>query len=79
MCPGGGPPPTPAYDACLHEEMWTRHPILLDALAGLQAPGGTVTAILVGVVPADASCCFRRELADQYAPRPVAPPGSCAR
>ncbi len=36
VCPGGGPPPTPVYYDCLSEQTWTRHPIWLDALHGLQ-------------------------------------------
>ena len=50
VCPGGGPPPTPEYYACLREEMWTRHPILLDALGGLATPGGAITTIFVALV-----------------------------
>jgi hypothetical protein len=63
VCPGGGPPPTPAYYDCLHEQMWTRHPILLDALAGLETVGGVATAFLVSVVVVGCLVRFRRETA----------------
>ena len=63
VCPGGGPPPTPAYYDCLREEMWTRHPIMLDAISGVAEPGGVVTTLLVTSVVVGCLLRFRREAA----------------
>ena len=63
-CPGGGPPPTPAYYECLHEEMWTRHPIWLDSLSGLTTSAGAATAVAVSLVIVGCLVLFRREVAD---------------
>ena len=65
VCPGGGPPPTPAYYDCLREEMWTRHPIWLDALSGLRAPKGVGTAAAAASVVVGCLVLFRREAADR--------------
>ena len=65
VCPGGGPPPTPAYYDCLHEQMWTRHPIWLDALSGLTSPKAMVTALSVAIVSVGSLALFRREAADR--------------
>jgi hypothetical protein len=62
-CPGGGPPPTPAYYDCLGEQMWTRHPIWLDALAGLRTTGGVVTG---AAVAATSLVLFRREVRQRF-------------
>ncbi len=35
------------YYACLHEQMWTRHPMLLDAVPGLKTTTGAVTSVAV--------------------------------
>lgn len=64
VCPGGGPPPTPAYYDCLREQMWTRHPIVLDALDGLGTPQGAATAIALAFVVVGALLHFRREAMD---------------
>ena len=80
-CPGGGPPPTPEYYDCLGERMWTRHPILLDALGGVGTPGGIVTVALVTLVVVGCLVRFRGEAAERLS-RPrgrSAPPGSSAR
>ena len=61
VCPGGGPPPTPEYYGCLREQMWTRHPILLDALGGVATPGGAVTLALVTLVVVGCLVRFRGE------------------
>ena len=76
-CPGGGPPPTQEYYDCLSERMWTRHPILLDALGGIVTPGGAVTIALVTLVVVGCLVRFRSEAADaaQYAPRPLSTAG----
>jgi hypothetical protein len=63
VCPGGGPPPTPAYYDCLREEMWTRHPIWLDALSGLRSTAGLATAVAVASVSVGCLVLFRREAA----------------
>ncbi len=80
-CPGGGPPPTPEYYDCLGERMWTRHPILLDALGGVGTPGGIVTVALVTLVVVGCLLRFRGEAAERLStPRGrSAPPGSSAR
>ena len=62
-CPGGGPPPTPEYYDCLSERMWTRHPILLDALGGAGTPGGAITVALVTLVVVGCLLRFRGEAA----------------
>ena len=80
-CPGGGPPPTPEYYDCLRERMWTRHPIMLDALGGVGTPGGIVTVALVTLVVVGCLVRFRGEAAERLS-RPrgrSAPPGSSAR
>ncbi len=64
-CPGGGPPPTPEYYACLSERMWTRHPILLDALGGVATAGGALTAVLVALVVVGCLLRFRGEAAER--------------
>jgi hypothetical protein len=64
-CPGGGPPPTQEYYDCLSERMWTRHPILLDALGGIVTPGGAVTVALVTLVAVGCLVRFRSEAADR--------------
>ena len=64
-CPGGGPPPTPEYYDCLGERMWTRHPILLDALGGVGTPGGVVTVALVTLVVVGCLVRFRGEAAER--------------
>jgi hypothetical protein len=64
VCPGGGPPPTPAYYDCLHEEMWSRHPIWLDSLAGLPTLGGVATSVAVTLVVVGSLVLFRRALRD---------------
>ena len=71
VCPGGGPPPTPAYYDCLHEEMWTRHPILLDALSGVASAGGVVTTGLVTLVAVGCLVRFRSEAAAVVSTRRV--------
>ena len=40
-------PDSPGYYACLHEQMWTRKPILVDALSGLTTGGGLLTMLAV--------------------------------
>jgi hypothetical protein len=35
------------YYECVHEQVWLRHPILLQAMPGLRTPGGALTAIMV--------------------------------
>lgn len=60
VCPGGGPPPTPAYYACLREELWTRHPIWLDALEGLKTFGGLATALGVAAAVLGSLALLRR-------------------
>ena len=62
VCPGGGPPPTPEYYACLHEEMWTRPPIWLDALAGLRRLEGVATLAAVVLVAVGSLAALRREV-----------------
>jgi hypothetical protein len=42
-----GPPGSDAYYACLRETMWSRRPIVNDALRGLGEPGGAATAVAV--------------------------------
>jgi hypothetical protein len=64
VCPGGGPPPTPAYYACLHEEMWLRHPIWLDSLSGLATGAGAATVVAVTLVVVGCLVQLRRELLD---------------
>jgi hypothetical protein len=64
-CPGGGPPPTQEYYDCLSERMWTRHPILLDALGGVGTPGGAVTIALVTLVVVGCLVRFRSEAAER--------------
>jgi hypothetical protein len=61
VCFGGGPPPTPAYYDCLHEQMWLRQPIWLDALAGLKRPEGALTLTAVMLVAVGSLAAFRRE------------------
>jgi hypothetical protein len=61
VCPGGGPPPTPGYYDCLHEQMWARHPILLDALAGLTRLEGVGTAFALSAVVVGSLALFRRD------------------
>ncbi len=61
VCPGGGPPPTPAYYECLHELMWERRPIWLDALPGLGGAGGIGTALLVVLVVVGCLVLLRRD------------------
>jgi hypothetical protein len=81
VCPGGGPPPTPAYYDCLREEMWTRHPILLDALSGVATAGGVVTTGLVTLVAVGCLARFRDEagaVAVSTRRGPSAPRGSSA-
>jgi hypothetical protein len=65
VCPGGGPPPTPEYYDCLSERMWTRHPILLDALGGVGTPGGVLTVALVTLVVVGCLLRFRGEAAER--------------
>jgi hypothetical protein len=60
-CPGGGPPPTPEYYDCLSERMWTRDPILVDALGGVGTAGGAVMAVLVTAVVVGCLVRFRSE------------------
>ena len=60
VCPGGGPPPTPAYYDCLREEMWTRHPIWLDSLSGLRTTGAA-TAVAVALVVVGCLALLRRD------------------
>lgn len=38
-----GPPGSSDYYACMRETMWSRRPIVNDALRGLAEPGGAVT------------------------------------
>ena len=64
-CPGGGPPPTPEYYDCLSERMWTRHPILIDALGGAGTAGGAVTVALVTLVVVGCLVRFRSEAAER--------------
>ena len=61
VCPGGGPPPTPAYYECLHELMWERRPIWLEALPGLGGAGGIGTALLVVLVVVGCLVLLRRD------------------
>ena len=61
VCPGGGPPPTEAYYACLREELWERRPIGLDALEGLRTVAGVATAFAVAVTVAGCVALLRRE------------------
>jgi hypothetical protein len=42
-----GQPGSSDYYACMHETMWSRRPIVNDALRGLAEPGGAVTAVAV--------------------------------
>ena len=72
VCPGGGPPPTPDYYACLHEELWKRRPIWLNALAGLRTTGGIATSIAVAIVATGSLTLLRRDTAPSLAaPRSV--------
>ena len=81
VCPGGGPPPTTAYYDCLRERMWTRHPILLDALSGVDTAGGIGTTVLVSLVAVGCLLRFRDEAEAVVSTRrdPSAPRGSSAR
>lgn len=63
VCPGGGPPPTAAYYACLREELWSRHPIWLDALRGLAGWEGLATVLAVSLVVAGCLVLLRQEAA----------------
>jgi hypothetical protein len=68
VCPGGGPPPTPAYYDCLREEMWSRHPIWLDSLSSLATPKGASTALAVVIVIVGCLVLLRREVVGRAEP-----------
>jgi len=52
----------PSHYACIHEQMWTRRPIWIDALPGLASSGGALTLASVGAILAGSLVLFRREL-----------------
>ena len=48
--------------ACVHEQMWLRHNILLDALPGLTTIGGIVTIVAVVLVQLGSLALLREDL-----------------
>lgn len=60
-CPATGSITSESYYDCVREEMWTRHPIVLDALSGLRTVGGGLTALAVAAALAGAVALFRDE------------------
>jgi hypothetical protein len=57
------------YYACLHETMWSRRPIVNDALRGLGEPGGAVTAVIVGAALLGSLALLRDGLIRAYPAR----------
>jgi hypothetical protein len=49
--------------------MWVRHPIWLDALAGLKKPAGVATAVAVSLVVVGCLVQLRREALERIAQR----------
>jgi hypothetical protein len=68
-CPALGPG-TQHY-TCLHEQMWSRRPIWVDALEGLSSTRAILTFVAVAAVALGSLILFRREL--RATPSPAAP------
>jgi biotin transporter BioY len=60
-CPRGIAPGGRQYYSGLHERMWSRHPLLLDALHGLASAPAVLTVIAVAVVVTGSLIVVRRE------------------
>ncbi len=48
-CAVASPAGSDGYYACRHERMWHARPMWIDALTGLETPGGAVTGVAVGL------------------------------